>query len=94
MGSVPTTGRGRVVQYDYNCPINICGIACNPGDLVMADRNGIVVIPCDRAADVLAAALDIKNREAAMVEEIKAGMNFIEVDAKSGYDTFLRQQKK
>lgn len=93
MGSVPTTGRGRVVQLDYNCPISLCGIQCNPGDLVMADRNGVVVIPQDRAEEVLETALDIQAREAAMIEEIKAGMNFIEVDKKSGYDKFLKQDK-
>jgi 4-hydroxy-4-methyl-2-oxoglutarate aldolase len=91
MGSVPTTGRGRVVQLDYLCPINVCGILCYPGDLIMADRNGVVVIPCDRAAEVLEVALDIKKREEAMVAEIKAGIDFTIVDKKSGYDTFLRK---
>ena len=91
-GTTPVTARGRNVQSDYNCQIQLGGIQVNPGDLVMADVNGIVVIPQAKAEEVLEAALDIYERETAMVEEIKAGISFTEVDKKSGYDKMLEKK--
>lgn len=90
-GKCPLTARGRNVQADYNCVINVGGVQVNPGDLVIADVNGVAVVPCDRADDVLKAALEIKEYEAAMIEEIKKGISFRDVDQKSGYDSFLKK---
>jgi len=46
---------------DYNCPVTVGGITVNPGDLLAADRHGVVLIPkeiapqlaeaCKKAAD-------------------------------------------
>ncbi|MDR0710092.1 MAG: RraA family protein [Spirochaetaceae bacterium] len=40
---------------DHNCPVEICGLLINPGDLLHADCHGVVVIPA-KAAPVLAEA--------------------------------------
>ncbi len=88
----PLTARGRTVQGDYNCTIRIGDVQCNPGDLVIADVNGVCIIPCDRADEVLEAALDILEKETAMIEEIKKGISFLEVDKKSGYDKLLEKK--
>jgi regulator of RNase E activity RraA len=92
MGHTPLTARGRNVQADYNCVCQIRNVQINPGDLVMADINGVAVIPKDRAADVLKVALEIKQTEADMIEKIKQGESFRDVDKKSGYDKFLQQK--
>ncbi len=92
-GHLPLTARGRCVQGDYNCQIQIGGVQVNPGDLVMADVNGVAVIPIGYADEVLAAALEIKGHEAAMIAEIRKGTSFMEVDKKSGYDKFLEKGK-
>lgn len=89
---LPLTARGRCVQGDYNCQIQIGGVQVNPGDLIMADVNGVAVIPIDHVEPVLEAALDIKAHEAAMIEEIRKGISFLEVDKKSGYDKFLEKK--
>lgn len=91
-GNTPLTARGRNVQGDYNCQIQIGGVQVNPGDLVMADVNGVAVVPIEKVEEVLEIALDILKRETAMVEEIKAGISFLDVDKKSGYDTFLEKK--
>jgi 4-hydroxy-4-methyl-2-oxoglutarate aldolase len=46
----------------------------HPGDLVLADEGGAVVVPLSRAEDVLATAERIAATEAAMAEAIDAGM--------------------
>ena len=91
-GRTPLTARGRNVQADYNCVIQIGGVQCNPGDLVMADVNGVVVVPMSQIEEVLKVALDIMEKENAMIEEIKSGASFLEVDKKSGYDKFLQKK--
>jgi regulator of RNase E activity RraA len=91
-GHTPLTARGRNVQADYNCVIQIGGVQCNPGDIVMADVNGVAVVPGARVEEVLDAALDILEKETAMIEQIKSGISFLEVDKKSGYDKFLQKK--
>lgn len=90
-GRVPLTARGRIMQESYNCLIRCGGVQVQPGDILMADDNGVAVIPQERAAEVLLAAKDIYDREAAIVEELKQGVPFDEVDKKSGYDRMLKR---
>ena len=49
----PLTGKWRVETVAINKPVTICGIAVNPGDLVLADETGVCFIPRERAAEVL-----------------------------------------
>ena len=64
----------------------------NPGEIVVADINGIVVIPVDRAREVLSVVQDMEQKEAAIIAKIKAGISFRDVDKDSGYDTMLNSQ--
>jgi regulator of RNase E activity RraA len=54
-GYSPIPGK-RVGDGDMNLPIRCGGVIVNPGDVVVADEEGIVVVPRARAADVLAKA--------------------------------------
>ncbi len=76
---VSVTARGRIVEEAFQTPIEMCGVAVNPGDLVIADWSGVVFIPAARAEEVLAAAEDIFAREAAMAEAARAGKPASEV---------------
>jgi regulator of RNase E activity RraA len=91
-GTVPLTARNRNVQGDYNCPVKIGGLQVNPGEIVVADINGIVVIPTDRAEEVLQTCKDMMEREDDIIRKIKAGISFKNVDKQSGYDTMLEQK--
>ncbi len=44
-GSIPTDSIGRAQLNGVNQPITCGGVEVNPGDLVMADLDGVVVIP-------------------------------------------------
>jgi regulator of RNase E activity RraA len=49
-------------------------VTVSPGDVVMADEGGLVVIPRERAAEVLAAARDVRAREDQIEAEVAAGV--------------------
>jgi 4-hydroxy-4-methyl-2-oxoglutarate aldolase len=59
-GVSPGTTVGHYRAVGYNIPVTCAGVKINPGDLVSADEDGVVVIPKDKAAEVLkkAQALD------------------------------------
>jgi len=78
-GGVPVTARGRIVEESFQEPISVCGVAVQPGDLVIADWTGVVFVPASRAEEVLATAEDIFAREAAMAADVRAGKKPSEV---------------
>ena len=45
-----------------NVPVQCGGVAVHPGDLVVADNDGIVILPPSRMADVAAAAMPLYQR--------------------------------
>ncbi len=73
-----STGPGEV-----NFPIACGGVVVCPGDIIVAEREGIVVIPRADAEDVLARLTEVEAREAAMVADAEAGLprQRAEVDA-------------
>jgi 4-hydroxy-4-methyl-2-oxoglutarate aldolase len=48
---------GRNELESVNRPVTIGGVLVRPGDVVVADGDGVVVVPRERAAEVAAAAL-------------------------------------
>jgi regulator of RNase E activity RraA len=79
----PVTARGRAVEHAWGEAIEVAGITVLPGDLVLADLGGVVVIPAAHAHQVLTTAETITATEAAMVEAIAAGVPVSDVMGKS-----------
>ena len=79
---VATTGRTRLKVKAINVPIEIDGVSVSPGDVIVADSTGIVVVPCaaaERVAELAERyAADDRNAEA----EIRKGLSFSEAMAK------------
>ena len=71
--STPATARGRLQQRSAGEPVRIAGRTVAEGDLVFADDTGLVVVPRDRIAEVLAAAEAVSARETAIAGEVRAG---------------------
>jgi regulator of RNase E activity RraA len=55
-------------------PVSVGGVAVNPGDLVVGDVDGIVVIPKAEIEGVLAAAQKKVEAEAQRIKEIEQGL--------------------
>jgi len=56
-----------------NVPIDVAGATVHPGDLVVADDDGVVVVPATEAEDVLARSRDRVAQEAALLDRIERG---------------------
>jgi regulator of RNase E activity RraA len=67
----PGTTVGRFRTLAANVPV-VCGdIEVHPGDLIVADLDGVVVVPKDHVDAVLEVALDIERREAEQAKLIR-----------------------
>ena len=93
-GAVPTSARGRVMEEAYNVPVECGGIPIRPGDIVFADLSGVVVIPQERAAEVVEVAKRLYEREEEMFECLRKGMTILEVDKKFRYEEMLRRDEQ
>lgn len=59
----PGTTLGRYRTYSANEPVQIAGVIVHPGDIIVADIDGVVVVPHQHAEAVLAMSKDIDARE-------------------------------
>jgi regulator of RNase E activity RraA len=60
----PATTVGRYKTEALNVPVECGGVTVNPGDLVVADPDGVVVVPVEAVREVLEVAQEIEVREA------------------------------
>jgi len=90
-GTVPITARGRIVQEAWGVPVRLGDVAVRPGDVVVADVNGVVAIAIEHLDRVLDAAEAIFGKEARMVEALRAGRPIVEVDREFNYERMLER---
>lgn len=72
-GVTPITARRRLVEVSSQEPVKVAGVSVAPGDFVLADGSGVVVVPAADVERVLEAAGQIARREADMVARLDAG---------------------
>lgn len=72
-GTVPATARGRLRQRSTGEPVQVAGLTVEQGDVVVADETGLVVVPRERAEEVVEIATAIVDRERAIADEVRAG---------------------
>lgn len=84
---VPVSARGRIVQLAMEEPVPFAGTTVHPGDLVLADRNGVVFVPQQEADRVLDLAERIVAREEGMAAAVRDGQPVTEVMHDSKFPT-------
>jgi regulator of RNase E activity RraA len=84
---VPVSARGRIVQLGMDEPVEFAGVTVHPGDVVLADRNGVVFIPAAELDRVVTLAMRIVARETAMADAVRAGQPVAEVMHDSKFPT-------
>lgn len=68
---IPSTTVGRYVTVGRDVPVSCGGVRVHPGDIVVGDTDGVVVVPRAHAADVLRVATEIEQTEQRMAEAIR-----------------------
>lgn len=81
----PTAVHNRTEPIQVNVPVVIDGQVIEPGDIVVADENGIGVVPRDEAADVLEATRHQISKEKVIREKISSGASVTDLLAEFGH---------
>jgi 4-hydroxy-4-methyl-2-oxoglutarate aldolase len=93
-GVVPMTARGRVMQESFNREVQFAGVQVHPGDLVIADGSGVVIVPSEKEQEVVTAAEAVLQKEAEMAAGIRKGFSGVEMLEKLGYEQMLDRGKE
>ena len=96
--NLPVYGRGFIQQSirnrcacaGYQIDIQLGGIPVKPGDLIVADDNGICVVPRDRMEEVLGFAQFFKSVEEWIIEAVRTGVDPVIAHEKVRYDMMTK----
>lgn len=83
-GVVPSTTINHYRFAGVNVPIDCAGVKVNSGDIIVADEDGVVVVPKAHAGDVLKKAQELDNTEHSMIPFIEKFRSIKEAVAKFG----------
>lgn len=86
------TGKDRVQVDEVGGPVSLGETRVNPGDILVGDRDGIVVIPLNRTTEILERALKTHETELAIIKLTESGMSLSEARSALGYHTLQREQ--
>jgi regulator of RNase E activity RraA len=83
-GIVPSTSVHHYRFAGAQIAVTCDGVAVNPGDIVVADSDGVVVVPRDRAQEVLTLAQQMDFKEHSMYPVIEQMKSIVEAVKKFG----------
>lgn len=66
-----------------NVPVCVGGVAINPGDLILADESGAIVLPPDQAEDAADRAIGLQEREKQVLARLAAGERLADISGAS-----------
>lgn len=90
-GRFMRTGKDRVQVEAVNVPVSIGTARVAARDIVVADANGVVVVPRSRAREVAEVARRIEGVEARIRDQIAQGKSLGEARASLGYHTLQQR---
>jgi regulator of RNase E activity RraA len=83
-GTCPYDSMNRQRVVDLDVPVEIDRVRFSPGDLVLADRDGVVVVPAEVEQESVRRAWDKVHAENEVRDAIRAGMTATEAYARYG----------
>jgi len=83
-GIVPSTSINHYRFAGMNIPVRCAGVEVRPNDIIVADEDGVVVVPRERAAEVLKRAQELDHTEHSMYPFIEKFRSIKEAVAKFG----------
>lgn len=85
-GAIQQSVRGRCKLGGFGGTVRLGGVAVSRNDYVLADVNGVVVIPAARADEVMEKARACFEREEKIKQWIGAGVDPVEAHQRAGYE--------
>jgi 4-hydroxy-4-methyl-2-oxoglutarate aldolase len=72
-GATPLTTKFLNLESAMNVAVSVGGVAVNPGDAVLADESGVVVLAPERAEALARRAIQMQQDELAVLARLRAG---------------------
>lgn len=79
------TGKDRVQMVGCQVPVTIGSVRVSPGDVLVGDGDGVVVVPRGREGEVLQALADIEGAEERIRQMVAGGARLDEARRQQGY---------
>jgi regulator of RNase E activity RraA len=84
---------------DFQVPIGCAGVSVYPGDILVGDDEGVVVIPRPLADSIAVAAADQEHRESFLLERLRAGAPLLgtyppDEQTQADYEAYCRSHPK
>ena len=76
---------GRCLITHYQVTLSIGGVTIKPGDIILGDIDGVLVVPREIAYDVLLRAEEIKENEKVIFSWVREGQSIQDITKKGGY---------
>lgn len=89
-GFIQQSIRNRCACAGYAIEVQLGGVPVRPGDLIMADENGVCVVPKDSMVEVLEFAKLFKSIEDTVVEAVRGGADPVEAHQRVRYDMMTK----
>ena len=83
-GMKPVDSRGRGIVVDYNVPTECGDVTVDPGDLIIADFDGVIAVPASAVHEAVKRATDKVTRENHTRAELMEGAYLRDVYQKYG----------
>jgi regulator of RNase E activity RraA len=83
-GSYGQDSAPRYKVYDFRLPIEIGGVAIQPGDILFGDVDGVLVVPAEAEVEVFAKALEKARGEKTVKRDLESGVTAVEAFARHG----------
>ena len=76
---------GRFRMIGYQMPVQIGGVLIRPGDVILGDIDGVLVVPSEIAFEVLEKAEAIRDNEKEIKQMVLEGLSPVEIVERGGY---------
>jgi regulator of RNase E activity RraA len=92
-GRFMRTGKDRVQVDGINVPVSLGDVQVRPGDILLGNDDGVVVVPKQREEEILSLARRIAQAEERILLEALEGMRLEDARKKYGYHELQRRRQ-
>lgn len=79
LGPSPITTKQLAIEGAMNVPVSVGGVAVRPGDAILADECGVVVLAPGEAEAIARRAIGMQEDELALLERLRSGVPLPEI---------------